>query len=152
MSTKDATPAAPDESTGKAGAKRPARAKAPRRATAGDVAPKATAAAIEAFAVDEAVEAARDSKLTAISDIVATLARHDTHSVAESLQAIMAGASPDDAALLRKALFAEEAPIYRKLPSNPDDELAEGWREGAYPYKNLMSRKAYEKQKYRLQV
>ena len=152
MSTKDATPAAPDESTSKAGAKRPARAKAPRRAAAGDVAPKATAAAIEAFAVDEAVEAARDSKLTAISDIVATLARHDTHSVAESLQAIMAGASPDDAALLRKALFAEEAPIYRKLPSNPDDELAEGWREGAYPYKNLMSRKAYEKQKYRLQV
>ena len=152
MSTKDATPAAPDESTSQAGAKRPARAKAPRRAAAGDVAPKATAAAIEAFAVDEAVEAARDSKLTAISDIVATLARHDTHSVAESLQAIMAGASPDDAALLRKALFAEEAPIYRKLPSNPDDELAEGWREGAYPYKNLMSRKAYEKQKYRLQV
>jgi hypothetical protein len=82
MSTKDATPAAPDESTSKAGAKRPARAKAPRRAAAGDVAPKATAAAIEAFAVDEAVEAARDSKLTAISDIVATLARHDTHSVA----------------------------------------------------------------------
>jgi len=35
---------------------------------------------------------------------------------------------------------------------NPDEELAPGWREGAYPYKNLLSRKNYEKQKYRLQV
>ena len=91
MSTKDDTPAAPAEATRKPA---PPRAKAPRRAAAGDIAPKPSPAAIEAFAVDEAVEAARDSKLTAISDIVATLARHDTHSVAESLQAIMAGASP----------------------------------------------------------
>ena len=153
MSTKDDTPAAAPASPAEAPRKpATARAKAPRRAAAGDIAPKATPAAIEEFAVDEAVEAARDSKLTAVSDIVATLARHDTHSIAETLQAILAGASPDDADILRKALFAEEEPIYRKLPSHPDDELAEGWREGAYPYKNLMSRKAYEKQKYRLQV
>ena len=26
------------------------------------------------------------------------------------------------------------------------------WRKGGYPYKNLMSRKSYEKQKYTLQV
>lgn len=35
---------------------------------------------------------------------------------------------------------------------NPDDELVEDWREGGYPYKNLMSRKNYEFQKYNLQV
>jgi hypothetical protein len=31
-------------------------------------------------------------------------------------------------------------------------ELADDWREGGYPYKHLMLRKNYEKQKYRLQV
>jgi polyphosphate kinase 2 len=31
-------------------------------------------------------------------------------------------------------------------------ELVSNWREGAYPYANLMARKTYEKQKYRLQV
>ena len=35
---------------------------------------------------------------------------------------------------------------------DPDQVLAEGWREGAYPYKHLMSRKRYESDKYRLQV
>ncbi|HMV18745.1 MAG TPA: polyphosphate kinase 2 [Zoogloea sp.] len=124
----------------------------PRRAAQGDTAPALNAQGIEAYAVDEAVDAARDSKAAAVSDIVATLAKHDTASIAETLQAILAGASPDDAALLRKALQSEDDVIYSKLPAHPDEELAEGWREGGYPYKNLMSRKAYEKQKYRLQV
>ncbi len=124
----------------------------PRRAAAGDVAPKDTPDDIERFVVDEAVDAARDAKLTAVSDIVATLAKHDASSIAETLQAIMAGASPDDAKILRNALLGEDEAVYKKMPSHPDEELAEGWREGAYPYKNLMSRKAYEKQKYRLQV
>ena len=135
----------------------PTPAKAPRkpasrRTNMGDTAPKDSPDAIENFEINEAVDAARDAKLSAVSDIVATLARHDTHSIAETLQAIMAGASPDDANILRKALLAEDEAVYKKLPSHPDDELADGWREGAYPYRNLMSRKAYEKQKYRLQV
>ena len=33
-----------------------------------------------------------------------------------------------------------------------DSELADDWRDGGYPYRNLMSRKTYEQQKYRLQV
>lgn len=35
---------------------------------------------------------------------------------------------------------------------NPDEELTENWRKGNYPYKNRLSRRAYEKQKYKLQV
>lgn len=35
---------------------------------------------------------------------------------------------------------------------NPDEILSKGWREGEYPYLNLMSRKNYERQKYDLQV
>lgn len=39
------------------------------------------------------------------------------------------------------------------VPSiDPDAELAEDWHNGGYPYKNLMSRKNYERQKYNLQV
>jgi polyphosphate kinase 2 len=38
------------------------------------------------------------------------------------------------------------------VPRKPDDELSAHWREGGYPYKNLMTRKNYEKQKYKLQV
>ena len=40
----------------------------------------------------------------------------------------------------------------RGLSGDPDDELAADWRTGGYPYKNLLSRKSYERQKYRLQV
>ncbi|MEY3981275.1 MAG: polyphosphate kinase 2, partial [Pseudomonadota bacterium] len=35
---------------------------------------------------------------------------------------------------------------------NPDEELAKDWRQGSYPYKNLMRRSSYEAQKYKLQV
>ena len=35
---------------------------------------------------------------------------------------------------------------------DPDEELAENWRKGGYPYKNRLSRKNYERQKYDLQV
>lgn len=35
---------------------------------------------------------------------------------------------------------------------NPDEELSTEWRKGHYPYKNRMSRRSYERQKYKLQV
>ncbi|MBX7180524.1 MAG: polyphosphate kinase 2 [Bacteroidia bacterium] len=35
---------------------------------------------------------------------------------------------------------------------HPDEELLGNWREAEYPYKNLMSRKNYERNKYDLQV
>jgi polyphosphate kinase 2 len=35
---------------------------------------------------------------------------------------------------------------------DPDQELSADWRDGGYPYKNLMLRRNYERQKYRLQV
>jgi polyphosphate kinase 2 len=66
------------------------------------------------------------------------------------LQTLISGASPDEAKALRRALFRREEAVPAGL--DPDLELSAGWREGAYPYKNLLSRKEYEKQKYRLQV
>ena len=123
----------------------------PRRARAGDTAPTLSESAIERFAVDEAIAAASDSKVIAVRDILQSGER-DLESVRSTLQSILTGASPDDIAVLRDALFREEAIVVEKRPTSPDDELSEDWRSGGYPYRNLMSRKNYEKQKYRLQV
>ncbi|MFO1188813.1 MAG: polyphosphate kinase 2 [Alphaproteobacteria bacterium] len=66
------------------------------------------------------------------------------------IQALIAGASLDEMKALRRALFKRDAVTAPGM--DPDTELQAGWREGRYPYKNLLSRKNYEKQKYRLQV
>ena len=120
-----------------------------RRANGGDIAPASTAQGIGAFVVSEAVNAAQEAKLAAVHDIVQHARNGDMTGLADSLAAILSGAAPDDADLLRNALL--ERPVVGPK-RNPDDELALDWREGGYPYKNLLIRKNYEKQKYRLQV
>lgn len=124
----------------------------PRAAKAGDVAPARSQGGIEKFVVGQAVAAAQASKAVAVNDIIKTVAKEGLGGVAETLGAIVAGASPDDVKALRKALFQDEEKQAPKRPVSPDEELAEDWRNGGYPYKNLMSRKNYEKQKYHLQV
>ncbi|MFZ2854999.1 MAG: polyphosphate kinase 2 [Rhodocyclaceae bacterium] len=133
-----------------AASKKPARA--PRKTAAGDVSPAHTASGIETHAVADAVDAAQNAKQNALRDILAQASANDTASLAKSLKAIMAGASPDDAAALREALLSQNETLPGKLPSRPDDELSDDWRNGGYPYRNLMSRKNYEREKYRLQV
>ncbi len=49
-------------------------------------------------------------------------------------------------------LLLKEDGLKGILRRNPDEILSEDWRNGGYPYKNLMSRKNYENQKYDLQV
>ncbi len=131
--------------------KAPARAGI-RLAKSGDIAPAKTAQGIERFEVKQAIASAEDSKVAAVTDILKSASRGDIRSVAQTIETIMAGASPDDAEMLRKALLQKDGEATEKLPVRPDDELADGWRTGGYPYKNLMSRKNYEKQKYLLQV
>nr|WP_310734396.1 polyphosphate kinase 2 [Ideonella livida] len=77
-------------------------------------------------------------------------ARAPASSRLDRLQVLLKGASPDDVRALRQALrHADPEP---RPGTDPDMELSAHWREGAYPYKNLLSRRRYEKQKYRLQV
>ena len=76
----------------------------------------------------------------------------DIGGLSEHLQALIHDASPDDLVKL-KNLFAKQALANKtKTGSKKDDELSDNWREGGYPYKNRLSRKNYEKQKYHLQV
>lgn len=123
-----------------------------RKAIDGDVSPVLTEEGIESYVVHEAIEAAESSKANAMIDIVSNIKTGNTQTLAETLEAVLAGASPDDAAKLRHALLEQIRPVVAKIKNNPDDELADDWRKGGYPYKNLMSRKNYEKTKYQLQV
>jgi polyphosphate kinase 2 len=126
---------------------------ATRRAIEGDISPNISTEGIEQFTVAEAVKAAQAAKVTAVQDILerATAAGSGAELI-QSLEAIFAGASAEDAEELRKVLLKQHLPAGRKLPRDPDDMLADDWRDGGYPYMNLMSRKNYERQKYRLQV
>ena len=124
----------------------------PRRVNGGDTARTLTPEGIEGFVVSEAVQSARQAKIIAAQDIVQHASNGDMPALADSLAAVMEGASPDDATALRAALIEGLGTADTRLPRSADDELAPGWREGGYPYKNLMTRKRYEKQKYKLQV
>ena len=127
-----------------------------RSAKEGDVAPELSAEGIEAFEVEQATAGAQDSKLVALVDILCRESSENRSknpaSATEAIDAILAGASPDDVHMLRRALMKVDAKLNGGGKHPPDDELSADWRSGAYPYRNLMSRKAYEKQKYRLQV
>jgi len=134
--------------TRKATPARSARAAA-RPVAAGDVTP---------HLADAAIEGERAGRAAVRTHTVAALALSDW--LAEA-RALVDGASPDEARALRRALFPpsrrKDAPDGSDGPEaaegvDPDTQLALGWREGGYPYRNLLSRKHYERQKYRLQV
>jgi polyphosphate kinase 2 len=89
--------------------------------------------------------------VAAVSNIVERMSEMNPAQISAALQAILDGASPDDAAILRNMLVGTAAGN-TNTSKNADAELASDWREGGYPYKNLLSRRNYEKQKYKLQV
>ena len=76
----------------------------------------------------------------------------DGISPTERLRTLLAGASADEIADLKRTLRAIEHPVVSTPGADPDTELARDWRQGGYPYKYRLSRKSYERQKYQLQV
>lgn len=119
----------------------------------GDVAPEQSVQGFETFTVDESVSAARESKSTAVLDIINRISSAgDKSDLPDAFETIMEGASPDDALALGKVISSIRNAKTQKSREHLDNALAKDWREGAYPYKNLLSRKSYEQQKYHLQV
>ena len=115
-------------------AKKPAARPARQRAVAsGDIPPRLTKEGIEGFTVNAAVDGAQESKMGAMRDV-------------------MAGMPPEESLALLRGLLRQQGGMAGELPVNPDEELVKDWRDGGYPYKNLMQRRNYERQKYRLQV
>jgi polyphosphate kinase 2 len=125
--------AAPPKPDGRA-VPAPRRGNGARPVKAGDVAPARTTSAVDRFAVSQAVAAANEHEIAAISDI-------------------LRGEAPADReALVQSLMRQSKAPAAPANRLDPDLELADDWRKGGYPYRNLLSRRSYERQKYRLQV
>ncbi|MDR2871136.1 MAG: polyphosphate kinase 2 [Xanthomonadaceae bacterium] len=97
------------------------------------------------------IEAARDATVAALTDIAERQTSTKPDDVARAVRAMIEELSPDDARFVRRTLIEMSAQP-GALNVDPDDELAEDWREGVYPYRHRMSRKNYEKRKYHLQV
>ncbi len=108
---------------------------------------------VETYTVTQQSAEAQDAQFSAAEDILARSGDPpaDYAAALKTLEAILEGASPDDAVALKTALLRWQQDD-TKLPISPDDELVEDWRTGIYPYKNRLSRKSYERQKYHLQV
>jgi polyphosphate kinase 2 len=117
-----------------------------RRATRGDSSGAKTAAGVARRVIKTSTDAAQTSKKVAVKDIVS----HTSRKV-DALKTLLQGSSPDDVTAIRQMLL-ESQTSPQGQGGIPDDELASDWRTGGYPYKNLMSRKRYESQKYKLQV
>ncbi len=104
-----------------------------RAAEEGDTAPLLEPAAIEDFAIEQAGAAADEVTAGAIRDL-------------------LEGVNPGDAARILRSVLEQQQGLDKLARRQADRELADNWQEGGYPYKNLLSRKSYERQKYRLQV
>ncbi len=124
----------------------------PHPTAAGDIAPDLSPEGIEDFEVAAATEGAREAKVNAVRDVLVNAQPEEMAAVARWLDAVLAGTSPDDFGVLRRVILEQDEPVYGTIPMSGDDELVGHWRSGVYPYRNLMSRKAYEAQKYHLQV
>ena len=127
--------------------------KLPRPVEAGDVPAALSPKAIERDTIARAITRTDTVKAMALSDLLTSHARGEAGPPGEllrELQALIAGSSPDEAKTLRQMLFDRGTPSADGV--DPDAELAPDWRNGGYPYRNLLSRRSYERQKYRLQV
>jgi len=127
---------------------------APRPTGLGDVPASLGPKGLERDTIARAVTRTGTVKAMALTDLLQRHAKGKGGVPGETLrqlQALIDGASPDEVKALRRVIF-ERVPARPADGTDPDTDLAPGWREGGYPYRNLLSRRSYEKQKYRLQV
>ncbi len=123
---------------------------AARRAVQGDTAPNFAPDALAKFTAREAAKGAELTEMSALQSVLDS--RQKGAEKAKALRALLEGASNDDLAAIQKRLLGAERDGGKVAKLDPDQELAENWRDGGYPYKNLMLRRNYERQKYQLQV
>jgi polyphosphate kinase 2 len=124
-----------------------------RAVARGDRAPSTRRAPLEKFAASVATHSAQAKQVGAVLALVDSAAQGSPAQArerAQALRALIDGASPDDQKVLRAALLKpqQDADVDKV---NPDEVLATDWRDGGYPYKNLLRRSVYEKEKFRLQ-
>ena len=104
-------------------------------------------ATVAEFSVEHTTEAAQEAELIALDAIRKGPPLLKANS--KAVKAILSDASPDDVKRLKKAIA--KVPSASERPTT-NDELAQGWRNGGYPYKSRMLRGDYEQQKFHLQT
>ncbi len=124
----------------------------PRAVEAGDTLDHLTREEAEHDAVDRGTLRSQTGNHLTLRDLISRHAKGEPGGeVISSLRVLLEGAAPDERKALKKLLWAPTESD-RGEDHHLDLELSRRWRDGGYPYKNLMSRKAYEQQKYYLQV
>ncbi len=99
--------------------------------------------------VEDAGAGAVLTQVAAVQDVSGALAKDGDETVRAAINSLLGDASIDELDLVRRALQSRASGNDK---SHPDEELSDQWRLGAYPYRNKMSRRRYEAQKYQLQV
>lgn len=122
-----------------------------RRASLGDTLTSHEPRALAREVAANAVKAAQGKQLAAVDAVIKNKSAPNAERAAE-LKALLDGASEDDRQALRQALLGRAKKARDEDKRNPDEELALDWRDGGYPYKNLLRRASYEKDKFNLQV
>lgn len=122
-----------------------------RKTSEGDIVSNLTPDGIESYQVERSKIATNEKNAETVTDVIKTAKESDDrNTLISSVESLLSGLSPDEAEALRVTLLKSNNGKAVKI--NADDVLSKDWRKGGYPYQNLMSRKNYEKQKYRLQV
>lgn len=120
-----------------------------RKAQAGDIAVGEDAQSIEKFVAGQATQAAQKRRVAAVMSVLDQPGSDKER--AKALRALIEGSDPEDQKALLKALSKLDGSKKESKP-NPDEELSKDWKDGGYPYANLLRRSVYEKEKFRLQV
>ncbi len=117
----------------------------PRKVASGDTIGTTSPQRVKQVVSRQAREAAQGAQLAAVKDAVAR-----SGDKALTLKTFLQGSSAEDVAEVRRLL--RDGSSDKEEAVHADTVLTRNWRDGGYPYKNLMSRNRYEEQKYLLQV
>lgn len=117
----------------------------PRRVSAGDVIKSKKPAQIQNETISVRHEAKLEKEVASIEHIVGKSGNKE-----KSLNDYLQKFSEDDKKEILKLL--KDDLENNQVEKHPDDVLSKLWHQGGYPYEYLMTRKNYEKQKYKLQV
>src|SRR5450830_1749547 len=149
------TAGAPATPSSNAASAKPRAVRSPRSTRRGDVAPSVAPRALASHVAREATYAAQHKQLSVVKSLVAGEAGDAAASIEQrtaSLRAMLDGVSQDDLQMLLQELRPNQALTGEKDTGNPDEELARDWRQGGYPYRHLMRRASYEREKLKLQA
>lgn len=112
--------------------------------------PAEAAQTVEQFVTEKATQAAQKRRVEAALSVLDGAG--DDKVRAKALRALLDGSDPEDRKAILKALNKLGGTGQPAAKVNPDDELSKDWKDGGYPYANLLRRSVYEKDKFQLQV